>query len=240
MNIRHNDNLRAKLTAEYVLGTLKHGARRRFEAWLHDDAALRRAVAEWQNRLHPMAEFAPDVQPSAQVWQAIEKKLGLQNADRRPSRFSFWRGLRDDLHFWRGLGMASTALATILVAVLMTKQPEPAAPVASYVATLSDDKAQPVVVITGDAKRHQLTVKVVTSQTIAADKSLELWAVPKDAAPRSLGLVAADGTITLPLPVDATPASIPLLAISLEPKGGSPNRNAPTGPILYKGAWLQI
>lgn len=238
--IRHNDTLREKLASEYVLGTLRGGARRRFESWLRDDAALQRSVAEWQERLNPMAEFAKPVAPSPQVWQAIEKQLDLRSVRINQSRKSFWLGLREDLAFWRGLGMASTALAAILVTVLLTRLPEPGVAPASYVATLSDDKAQPVMVITGDTKRRQLTVKVVTQQQVAADKSLELWAVPKEGAPRSLGLVAANGTVTLPLPENATPESVPVLAISLEPKGGSPNPNAPSGPVIYKGAWLQI
>lgn len=238
--IRQNDTLREKLASEYVLGTLRSGARRRFEQWLTEDATLRRSVAEWRDRLHPMAEFAPPAHPSPQVWQAIERKLNLQAAGSTRSRRSFWLGLRDDLKFWRGLGMVSTALATILVTVLLTRLPDPGMPTTSYVATLSDDKAQPVVVITGDARRRQLTVKVVTQQAVAADKSLELWAIPRDGTPRSLGLIAADGSVTLPLPENATPQSAPVLAISLEPKGGSPNPHGPTGPVLYKGAWLQI
>lgn len=238
--IRHNDTLREKLASEYVLGTLRGGARRRFESWLRDDAALQRSVTEWQERLNPMAEFAIPAAPSPQVWQAIEKQLDLRSVRINQSRKSFWLGLREDLAFWRGLGMASTALAAILVTVLLTRLPEPGVAPASYVATLSDDKAQPVMVITGDTKRRQLTVKVVTQQQVAADKSLELWAVPKEGAPRSLGLVAANETVTLPLPENATPESVPVLAISLEPKGGSPNPNAPSGPVIYKGAWLQI
>jgi anti-sigma-K factor RskA len=236
--IRHNDKLREKLASEYVIGTLRGGARRRFETWLRDDAALRRSVAEWQDRLHPMAEFAPAVQPPPQVWQAIEKRLNLGRAG--PARHSFWHRLLEDLRFWRGLGIASTALATILVAVLLVRQPETALPNTSYVAMLADANAQPVAVITGDAQHRRLTVKLVAQQNIAADKSLELWAVPKQGAPRSLGLVAASGSVTLPLPENAAPDSIPVLAISLEPKGGSPNPNGPTGPVLFKGAWLQV
>lgn len=243
MNLRHlqnNEPLRDMLAAQYVLGTLRGGARRRFERWLADDATLRQAVAQWQGRLHPMAEFAPAAQPSPAVWTAIEKQLDLRSAPINQSRKSFWLGLREDLGFWRGLGMASTALATILATVLLIRAPELAAPAANYVATLADEKAQTVMVITGDARRRQLTVKVVTQQQVAADRSLELWALPKEGAPRSLGLVAANGTVTLPLPENATPESTPVLAISLEPKGGSPNPNAPSGPVIYKGTWVRI
>ena len=249
MNIAGNERLLDKLAAEYVLGTLKGGARRRYERWLQSDPRVRRATAEWQDRLHPMAEFSTSVEPPAQIWHAIAARLGLQANARSPAtaaanaiseRRAFWRGLRDDLSFWRGLGMASTAMAAILIGVLATRAPQPALPVNAFVAMLTDDKAQPVAVVTGDEKNHRLTVRLVTPQALAADKSLELWAVPKSGAPRSLGLLAANGSIGLPLPADVTPQTVGLLAVSLEPKGGSPNPNGPSGPIIFKGAWVAI
>lgn len=240
MNIQHNEKLLDRLSAAYVLGTLKGGARRRFEVVLKNSALAQREVAEWQDRLHPLAEFSPAVTPPPRVWQAIQRQLALPRQTDQASPWAFWLGLRNDLSFWRGLGLVSTTVATILFAILSVKQPEPAAPTASYVAMLADDKAQAAMLITGDAGRHRLIARVIAHQTLATDKSLELWAVPKDGPPRSLGLVAADGSIDLPLPENVTPQSIPLLAVSLEPKGGSPNPNGPTGPILFKGAWVQI
>lgn len=239
-NVRHNATLREMLAAEYALGTLKGGARRRLESWLAEDAALKFAVSEWQDRLNPMSEFATPVQPSPEVWRAISKQIGLKKTEQH-SRKSFWLGLREDLSFWRGLGMASTALATVLVAVLLTRQPEVAPPQAPmFVATLSNEQAQPIALVTGDVRNQKMIIKLITPQSIAADKSLELWAVPKEGAPRSLGLIASDGTVTLPLPANAAPDSIPLLAVTLEPKGGSPDPKGPTGPIVFKGPWLHI
>lgn len=236
-HLRSNEALREKLAAEYVLGTLRGGARRRFEQWLRNEITIQRAVAEWQDRLHPLAELAPAARPSSRVWLAIEQRLGLGGAQHKTgisSRFNWWT----DLRLWRGLGIASTAFATILVAVLLTQQP--AAPAMSYVATLADDKAQPVMVVVGDAKRRQMTIRMVAQPNVAPDRSLELWAVPKEGSPRSLGLVAANDVVVLPLPEHATPQSAPLLAITLEPRGGSPNPAGPTGPILFKGAWLKV
>ncbi len=237
MNIRHNEVLREKLASEYALGTLKGGARRRFESWLQEDAALRRAVAEWQDRLCPLAELAPAIQPPVHVWRAIELRLDRQPVPATPPVQSGWQ---HSLRFWRYLGMASTAIAAMLMVALLAREPwfNPAGP--TSIALLTDDQARTVMVVTGDARRHQLMVKVLAPQSIASDRSLELWALPKEGAPRSLGLVAANGEVSLKLPENMSPQSIPALAISLEPKGGSPDPNGPSGPVLMKGAWVQI
>jgi anti-sigma-K factor RskA len=233
MDIRGNPPLRQKLAAEYVLGTLKGGARRRFEGWLHSDADLRNMTAEWQQRLAPMAEFATPVTPPKQVWRDIEKRLKLAPAGRAwPAWFS------DTLTFWRSLGMASSALAALLLVVMLSKTLE--APQISYVAALSDDKAQTALVLTADRQHHALEVRMVGGAPVASDKSLELWAVPKQGKPRSLGLVVANGNVRLALTERALGADVMLLAVTLEPKGGSPNPDGPTGPILYKGNWVRI
>lgn len=260
MSVQHqlhqNEALRHALASEYVLGLLRGGARRRFEAWLPDNAALRQAVSEWQQRLQPLAELGPQEAPPAQVWRNIAARLKFSAvAGRDKSAMnqamnqsiaqppSWWQRLSGSLSFWRNVGLASTVMATMLVAIMLTRQIDTGAPVTSYVATLSDDKGQPVLLVTNDARRGELVIKVVTPQAVADNKSLELWAVPKAGAPRSLGLVPsgnAGEVFRLKLPAEDTPQSIPLLAITLEPKGGSPDPKGATGPIVYKGAWLQI
>jgi anti-sigma-K factor RskA len=232
MNIRGNALLRDKLASEYVLGTLKGGARRRFEGWLHNDADLRLITSAWQDRLAPMAEFATPVAPRKQVWRGIERRLRLRRA---PAAWQFW--LSESLTFWRTLGMTASAAAVLLVALMVTRTVD--APVINYVATLSDDKAQTALLLTGDSRHGALDVRLVASAAVPTDKQLQLWAVPKSGHPRSLGLLTENGA-RLALTASATGNDVALLAVSLEPKGGSPDPNGPTGPILYKGNWVRL
>jgi anti-sigma-K factor RskA len=232
MNIRNNIVLRQKLAAEYVLGTLRGGARRRFESWLHQDAGLRDITAEWQQRLAPMAEFAGDVKPPKSVWTGIERRLGLK---RKASAWQFW--LNENLAFWRSLGMVSTGLAALLLVVVLTRTAD--VPAISYVATLTDDKTQTAMLVTADSRHKALEVRLLSAAPVAANKSLHLWAVPKSGNPRSLGVLASNRG-SFPLTDKAISADVALLAVTLEPKGGSPDPNGPTGPILYKGAWMRL
>lgn len=217
-----NPELRDKLAAEYALGTLRCAARARFRRLMKYDPALRRTVTEWENRIYPMTEATAEVEPPARVWNAIQANLA---------------GTEFSLGFWRTLGLFSSGLALALLLYLgLTLHPE----TLSYMALLNDQKSQqPVLIVSAVRNSPKLKIKVLAPQTIAADKALELWALPaaQNEPPKSLGLVAASGITTLQLPqaADQQLVGVPALAVSLEPKGGSP-----TGPVLYVGKWLKM
>jgi anti-sigma-K factor RskA len=234
MNIRNNPILRQKLAAEYVLGTLRAGARRRFEHWLHQDADLRNIVAQWQQRLAPMAEFAGAVTPPKTVWRAIERRLDLKQP---APAWQFWKN--ENVAFWRSLGLVSTALTAMLLVIVLRGTGPAGPPAANYVATLTDEKTNTVMLVTADARHHDMEIRMASNVAVQPGHSLHLWAVPKQGHPRSLGLVKAGRTV-LPLPAQAIGSDVAVLAVSLEPPGGSPDPNGPTGPVIYKGAWVQL
>lgn len=231
MDYRNKPALQERLAAEYVLGTLRGAARARFRRWLREDAALARAVAEWQNRLAPMAEAVAPVVPRARVWEEIQARLAPL-APARTSRRSFWRAL--------GL-LASGAVAALLVMTIIAPMQKPA-PQAGYVAVLSDPKTQrPVLFVSAARNETTLQVRSLDSRIRIAEGSLQLWALPKGARPQSLGLIAPDATgegdktfLALSSAADQALGDVPMLAVSLEPKGGSPT-GLPTGPVLYSG-----
>jgi anti-sigma-K factor RskA len=78
----------------------------------------------------------------------------------------------------------------------------------------------------------------LTPVSIQPDRVLELWAVPPQGAPRSLGLVSSSGVSVIArdrLPKGALDArATSALAVSVEPVGGSPT-GAPTGPVVFAG-----
>lgn len=232
MNIRHNTALRHKLAAEYALGTLRGGARRRFEGWMHRDADLRRLTAQWQAKLGSMAEFSGSIKPPKTVWKSVEQRLSLK---RPPRLWEFW--LNDNLTFWRNLGMVSTAFAILLIVVVMSKSIDP--PIVNLVSTLYDAENNTAMVLTADSRHGKMDARLVNSAQFANDRSLQLWAVPTAGAPRSLGVMAKSHT-RFAIQKSATSDDVVMVAVSLEPKGGSPDPAGPTGPILYKGAWIKL
>lgn len=229
MNYR-NPKLRDMLASEYALGTLRGRARERFEHLMRDDADLRRTVTEWDERLAPMAQAVAPVHPPRRVWRKIEQRI-----HRSEPRASLYRSL----DFWRGLAMVSSSFAFGLLLFFAFAPQRETAP--SYVAVLLDSKNQPALTVQYNEGERALEVKIVQASTLADDRSLELWTLPTGAAPRSLGLLPSAGRIRVELAIDqaGTMATIPALAVSLEPKGGSPT-GAPTGPVLYSGPLLRL
>lgn len=237
MNIQHNTRLQQKLAAEYVLGTLRGGARRRFQSWLKSDPHLQQIVREWEQHLMPMMEFSRKQVPTTQVWRNIEQQLKFNAVTSKNALFTFL----ESLNFWRSVSVIATT-ALILLTVLVIKPLEPSIAPDMYVATLSDDKSQPIAVISSDVKNRQILLRFVNKPALAADKSLELWSISKEGKIRSLGLVSDtsdQSVLRISLPPEVNNDTPQLLAISLEPKGGSSDKEKPSGPILFKGNWLK-
>jgi anti-sigma-K factor RskA len=236
MNIRDNAPLRDRLAAEYALGTLRGGARRRFETWLRDDRLLRAAVADWQGRLAALAELQQPVTPPARVWEGIERRLAMvPNAPRVPW-WQFWK--TSAARPWGVLALAAGAGALVLAVRLAA--PPVSAPRTEQLAALSDAQSQTVMVVTADTRHGRLQVRVAEDVRVPPDRTLQLWAITRTGKPRSLGILPDNRSTNLALDARATAPDVALLAISLEPKGGSPDPNGPTGPVLYKGGWARL
>jgi anti-sigma-K factor RskA len=263
MNLHRYPELVDLLAAEYALGTLRGGARRRLQRYADVDVVIRRSLEEWQLRLEPMAELVPARMPSPAVWEAIERRLGLaaaRGAATRPVPVApaaaapkAPRNWYDNLAFWRGWAVGVTAIAAIAVVVAVrsllpseTNAP-PAAPtvaqqpetVVSHVAVLNNKDAQPVLLVSWDETHSTMSVQRLGQLALPPGKAMELWGIPASGHPVALGMMpdSGNGKVTAG---EQKPESYAALAISIEAPGGSPNPNAPTGPVVYSGKLVPV
>jgi anti-sigma-K factor RskA len=227
-----------RLAAEYVLGTLRGPARRRFDNLLPAHPALRAAVARWQDALVPLAASVKPVTPSPRVWKGIEERLFAERRAAKetpPAPQRWWQNVLP----WRAATGFATAAALALGVALTI--PKPAQPPILVVLAPSDAAADAAAgaalqnakfVASVSADGRGLVLRPVDALAMDPQRALELWAVPGQGAPRSLGLVAADGaTKVIRTELLRNTAAF---AVSLEPAGGSPT-GAPTGPIISVG-----
>jgi anti-sigma-K factor RskA len=222
--------LRAQLAGEYVLGTLRGAARRRFERQCSDDPHLRQEVELWERRLAPLADRVRPVTPPQSVWRRVSAAIGAAHA---PDGSSLW----DRVAFWRGLSLAATAAAAALLAIVLFPPAEPPVPAPSHVAVLHDQSQQPAWIVRARADAGSISVERLAGGVPPPGRSYEVWLIrPANPAPVSIGVLAATRETHLRPPPSATAhlASAAAAAISLEPAGGSPT-GAPTGPVLFVG-----
>jgi anti-sigma-K factor RskA len=221
MNYQH-PQLLDELAAQYVLGTLRGPARRRFERYCAGNVAALHAVRRWEDRLVDMVAGVVPVAPSSLVWDRIKFRIRRDRA-LRPKR-----GIT--LGDWRFAVAAGIAALAIAFGVWTGFGPGSSRPVA-YV----ENQQQRLWSIEAPRSRGELRVSAADNLSLDPSRAYELWALPGEgAAPVSLGLMPKTGSSKLQLS-DAQRLALSRsrqLAISLEPPGGSPT-GAPTGPVLY-------
>ena len=236
------------LAGEYVLGTLSAASRAGVETRMANDAALRTAVEQWQEKLAPLHALVEPVEPPPQLWTRIESSVVAQAAatpvvalaprkiqpDATPIT-TWWNNLR----LWRGLAASGSAATILMGVVIFTKLAQPPAPGYMVVLVGPQDKS-PGWIVQAGTNSQQARLIPLGKMEVPGDKSLQFWTKGDDwKGPVSLGLVKPGQSLQVPL--DKLPPLQPnqLFEITLEPYNGSP-LDRPTGPILFIGRAVKI
>ena len=212
------------LAAEYVLGVLSAAERASVERRIAQESGFASLVSAWERRLVPWTDEIAPVQPPHEIWNRISAALPAQRAGKP--------GLWQSLALWRWMTVATGALAAACLAALIVFVSQPTQ--APLIAAIQAD-GRSRFVATIDPSRNTISV-VPAAYTADPSRVPELWLIAPGDKPRSLGLLQADTTVSLPIPENlrALATRQATLAVSLEPPGGS-RTGAPTGPVIATG-----
>lgn len=266
MDLLQHPDLLDRLSAAYALGTLRGGARRRFEAVARQSPAIRSRALLWQERFAAITELQPGEMPSPNVWKRIENLIAAQRREsasvaQTSSLVEAWRRA---LRFWRGAAFAGAfgAIAAIGVAVYLGGEADRSQ---SQVAQLEHERGalarrgvqlasqlqaapeiQYVAVLADDRASASMLVTFDPKHSTLTVKRLGAF---QEGPEKSLQLwalppsgaprslgVMGEAPVIKLTATEGQVRQVPALAISLEPRGGVPGEGGPTGPVLFKGA----
>lgn len=223
MTILSEDDI--ALAGEYVLGLLDAAGEVSANARIATDAEFAAEVEAWRERLAPM--LAGDEVPPAHLWDAI------QDAMPAPTGQDVGTG---KLLFWRTLTGISVSAAAIL-GILLLQKPDavaPTTPEAPLIAALGSETGGASLTASYEAGTGRMIVTPVSLDT--GKLYPELWIIPSDGQPRSLGIVASKAvtSMTVPAELQQFMGTGGTLAITPEPQTGGPG-GKPSGPVIASG-----
>lgn len=247
----------------YALGVLEGDELKAIESHLASCADCAQQVAEARGRIAALALSTEQKEPSLAVRQRLLAKV---RAEKDPARATTAvQPERAPSRFWN-FAFAAAALALAIFAVFLWKSNEnlqreldrQLAQVKQQAAdterarhivalmnspqtvTVSLAPKAPMATMPGRVLYNSQTGALIYSGTLpqlAADKSYELWIIPRSGNPIPAGVFSADpnGEANVVMPPIPTGVSAKAFAVTIEPAGGMPS---PTGPMAQVGAGL--
>lgn len=228
MTILSEDDI--ALAGEYVLGLLDAAGEAQANARIATEPVFAAEVEAWRLRLLPMLDG--EETPPAHLWPVIEKALPL------PTGQDVGQG---KLRFWQTLTGISVSAAAILGILLLQKPeaPQAPAPEAPMIAALGSETGNASLTASYQAASGQMIVTPVSLDT--GELYPELWIIPADGTPRSLGIVASSEITAMTVSADLRQYmdAGSTLAITPEPQSGGPG-GKPSGPVIASGKIVTI
>jgi anti-sigma-K factor RskA len=210
------------LAAEHALGVLDPPEHEAAERRALADPAFSDRVETWRGRLAALLDGLAPVKAPDHVWPRIVQGLGAAGnvVELR---------LRRSLMIWRGVSAAAASMAAVMAFVAFWPRPERPAPVMT--SEIASAKGPVVYVAMMDPAHHRVILQPV-SMTTTPGRSPELWLIGTDGKPVAIGVAEFGKPVQLRF--NKTPTGAEVLAVSIEPVGGSPT-GLPTGPVVATG-----
>lgn len=215
--------------AEFVLGVLPVPQQAAAARLAETDPAFARLVIAWEDRLFPLADGYDAAALPPAVKAALDRRLF--GAPVQAARPRWWQSLG----LWRATTGLATAALLVVLALPYAAPPPPAADLPRLMASLAADASEVRYMALFEPERNRVGLARV-SGTPGAGQDFELWLIRGSDAPVSLGVLPSEAQAYLSVTTE-TRALIEagaLLAISLEPTGGSPT-GQPTGAVVAAG-----
>jgi anti-sigma-K factor RskA len=229
-----------RLAAEYALGTMKGGARRRFERAMREHAEVERAVLAWQQRLLPLDARLPPQPAGDALWARIERQaFGAAPAPQAASPVAavqrWWQRLlapvpAGALALGLLLGSLAPGLWTQLQGGPDAQLPE------SYVGVLATADGQPGLIVSSLRRGRVVDLKPLAAVEVPAGRTLFLWTLDAQGRAEAVGPLpplAAFTRVPLPQAAEALFQRAVELAVSVEAAGAVPAQ--PGSPFVYRG-----
>jgi anti-sigma-K factor RskA len=231
-DIGGSDERRA-LVAEYVLGLLDPATHAKVERLVETDPAYRAERDFWIGHFGAMNGEYTETEPPSRLRSAIEARIF---GGQQPRSAGWWNSLL----VWRGISAAALAVAVAAVGFNLLEQPRDVSTLTTQLVAALEEEGSDVRFLALYDGAGTLRLTALSGET-GPDQDLELWAIQGDNPAQSMGVVPVGQAIEVKIAPEimAGWGEGSVLALTLEPKGGSPTGTA-TGPIVAKGAVTRI
>lgn len=230
------------LARELALGAVEGERRAQALRMQLADPAFAAEVEAWQQRLAPMLEALPAIEPPAGLWPRIDALIELREAD-APQRLRR-RQLRWPIARTTAVGLAAALAGALVTLAIVTfafggLKPRPPSETPALIAQVAGPDRRPEIAVRYDPLGSALRVRARRLDPAAG--VTELWLLASDGSPLFLGRVTSDGVARFALPRETQRLlrDGATLIVTVAPASQAP-RSEPAGRVIASARFVLV
>ena len=233
-----NPEVYERLALAYSLGTMRGGARKRFEDLMVKHPFIKVVVDEYDYKLAELVEYLPEEKPAAHVWRNIEARIDAstdtqeqQVNDETPS-VSWWQSIA-----FKSFGVTAAIILAVSVFFFTIHRSVPNA----YSANIAGINAETMIKIVANKDSMELKAMPTKSFKVPEGMQVHFWCLPKNISEpiMDMGLIPVTG-LQMQLTAESWKGIVDarMFGVSFEPIGSK--NSSPSHEIIYKGDIQEI